>query len=65
MTRRVAHDAMNEKNKSAESRSDEIIAAFDREREVAHELNRRHNEHVRSSRADDRQMVTERRRQSR
>ena len=33
---------------------EEIIAAFDRERDEAHELNRRHHEIVKNSRRNDR-----------
>jgi hypothetical protein len=42
----------------------EVIAAFDREREVAQELNRRHTEHVRNSRRDD-QIIVQRPRRPR
>lgn len=53
---------MGESNTARDCRAEDIIAAFDRERELAQELNRRHNEHVRSSRRDDRQVNnTERR----
>jgi hypothetical protein len=53
---------MGESKKPQEFRPEEIIAAFDREREQAHELNRRHTEQVRTSRANDRQVHIERRR---
>jgi hypothetical protein len=43
----------------------EVIAAFDREREAVQELNRRHAEHVRNSRRDDQQIVVERGRRTR
>jgi hypothetical protein len=56
---------MGERKMTREPRPEEIIAAFDREREIARELNRRHTEHVRNSRSDDRQVHNERRRQSR
>jgi hypothetical protein len=56
---------MSETNQAQESRPDDIIAAFDRECELAQELNRRHTEYVRSSRADDRPVRIERRRRPR
>ena len=56
---------MAERKKSPESRAEEIIAAFDRERAVARELNRRHTEHVRSSYSRDRQVHIDRRRRPR
>jgi hypothetical protein len=65
MGNQVVQDDMNEKNQSQESGPDETIAAFDRQREVAQELNRRHTDHVRSSRADDRQVLIDRRRRPR
>lgn len=43
----------------------DVIAAFDREREAAQELNRRHAEHVRNSRRDDQQILVERGRRTR
>ena len=55
---------MGDRKSPRDSRPEDIIAAFDREREVARELNRRHTEHVRNTRADDRQIETERRRSS-
>jgi len=65
MGKRAEQGEMSEKNQSQESGPDEIIAAFDRQREVAQELNRRHSDHVRSSRADDRQVLIDRRRRPR
>jgi hypothetical protein len=56
---------MNETNQSQDSRPDDVIAAFDREAALARELNRRHTEHVRSSRADDCPVRIERRRSPR
>jgi hypothetical protein len=56
---------MGESKKPQETRPEEIIAAFDREREVAQELNRRHSEHVRTSRSEDRTVHIERRRRPR
>src|SRR5690242_13367900 len=47
-------EVMGESKGPRESRPEEIIAAFDRQRDIARELNRRHTEHVRNSRADDR-----------
>jgi len=48
--------AMGEERITNSSRfsADEVIAAFDRERSEAHELQRRHSEQVRSSRGGDR-----------
>ena len=53
---------MSETNQSQESRPDDVIAAFDRECQLAQELNRRHTEHVRNSRAEDRPVRDRRRR---
>jgi len=57
---------MGERKKPSKKplRPDEIIAAFDRERAQAQELNRRHTEHVRTTRTHDRPASTDRRRQS-
>ncbi len=48
--------------RSRNRKSDELIKAFDRERDQARELSRRHEEGVRSSHAGDRQVLIERRR---
>jgi hypothetical protein len=40
--------------------TEDIIAAFDRERDEANELNRRHTEQVRSSRTNDRPVRNDR-----
>ena len=48
--------------RSRERKSEELIKAFDREREQARELSRRHEENVRRSHAADRQVLIERRR---
>jgi len=61
MDPRVVQSAMNETNQSQDSRPEDIIAAFDRQAELARELNRRHTEQVRSSRSDDRPVRVERR----
>jgi hypothetical protein len=45
---------MADRRKPLSSEHEKIIAAFDREREEAHELNRRHNETVNNSRRKDR-----------
>jgi hypothetical protein len=45
--------------------TEEIIAAFDRERAEAEELRRRHSEKVRAANANDRQSLIERRRRPR
>jgi hypothetical protein len=50
---------MGEDRKSPNVPTEEIIAAFDRERAEANELRRRHNEHVRMSRAKDRPFETQ------
>ena len=60
MGKRAVQDAMNDKSQSTDSGPDEIIAAFDRQRQVSQELNRRHTDHVRNSRADDRQVLIDR-----
>ena len=52
-------------NKPPPARNEEIIKAFDRERAQAHELNQRHIEQSKSSRARDRQVLIERRRHPR
>ena len=53
---------MSEERKSTDARlAEDIIAAFDREREEANELMRRHTEHVRASRAGDRPVSSDRR----
>ena len=56
---------MDESSKPQETRPEEIIAGFDREREVIQEMSRRHSEQVRNSRSDDRQVHIERRRRPR
>ena len=45
--------------------TEEIIAAFDRERAALEELHRQHTEKVRAAHADDRQSLIERRRRPR
>ena len=50
------------KTKNEALRPDEVIAAFDREREQVKELNQRHTEQVRVSRANDKPLHTDRRR---
>jgi len=62
---RVGQDAMSETNQAQDSRPEDIIAAFDRQAQLAQELNRRHTEHVRSARSDDRPVRVERRRRPR
>ena len=44
---------------------EDIIAAFDREREQAHELRQRHAEQIRNSHRHDRPVYVERRRKPR
>lgn len=54
---------MGEKSQSQNVMSmEDLLAALDRERAAAHELNRRHSELVRASRARDCQIGTERHR---
>jgi hypothetical protein len=50
---------MREDRKSPNTPTEDIIAAFDRERAEANELRRRHSEQVRSSRANDRLVRSE------
>lgn len=45
---------MGEDRKSPNNPTEDVIAAFDRERAEANELRRRHTEQVRSSRNNDR-----------
>ena len=45
--------------------ANEIIEAFERERERIRELNRQHTENVRNSHSNDRQVLIERRRRPR
>ena len=56
---------MGESNKSGLSEHEQVIAAFDRECDLARELNRRHTEHVRNSRRDDQQTGGQTRRRPR
>lgn len=46
-------------------RTEEIIKAFERERDTARELERRHDEETRDSHERDRQVLIERRRRPR
>ena len=57
--------SMGESKQPREARPEDVIAAFDREREIARELNRRHTEHVRNARAGDRPIQAEPRRRQR
>jgi hypothetical protein len=52
--------AMREERKSPNCALDEIIAAFDREREQAQDLHRQHCELVRSSRTNDQPIAQDR-----
>jgi hypothetical protein len=45
---------MSKRKKSRDQKNAEVIAAFDRERDEAHELRRRHSELVNNSRRRDR-----------
>jgi hypothetical protein len=45
---------MGEREKPRDKKHDEIIAAFDRERDEAHELHRRHTETMINSHKNDR-----------
>ena len=55
----------NGERRSRDRKPNEIIEAFERERDKARELGRRHEENVRNSYASDRQVFIERRRQPR
>ena len=55
----------NGDRRSRDRNPQEVIDAFDRERNQARELNRRHEESVRNSHAGDRQVLIERRRNPR
>jgi hypothetical protein len=48
----------NTQDQQQRRRAEEIIAAFDRERAEAHELNRRYIERVRAAREHDRQLTS-------
>jgi hypothetical protein len=50
---------MGEDRKSPIKPTEDVIAAFDRERAEANELRRRHTEQVRSSRYNDRPVVND------
>lgn len=56
---------MRERKKGKQTTSEKVIAAFDRERDQAHEWNRRFTEQVRESFANDRPVYIERRRRPR
>ena len=56
---------MAERRKSISREHEETIAAFDRERDEAHELSRRHQEMINTSRRNDRIVGRERRTQDR
>lgn len=45
---------MGDKKRKQPSSTEEVIAAFDREREKAHEHSRRHSERIQNSRNNDR-----------
>jgi hypothetical protein len=45
---------MVDKKRKQPSSTEEVIAAFDRERDEAHEHSRRHTERIRNSRESDR-----------
>jgi hypothetical protein len=56
---------MGERRTPLSSEHEETIAAFDREREEAHELGRRHREIISSSRRNDRVVGRDRSNQDR
>ena len=56
---------MDHSRKPRDSRTEEIIRAFEREQTEARELNRRHSESVKDAHLRDRQLLIERRRQPR
>jgi hypothetical protein len=64
METQVVQGAMDE-TKPPDQHPEDIIAAFDREAQLAQELKRRHTEQVLNSRADDRPVRIERRRHPR
>jgi len=51
--------------KPRDARLEEIIRAFEQERDVAHDLNRRHTDSTRDSQQRDQQMFIERRKHPR
>jgi hypothetical protein len=55
----------NGDRRSTERNHQDVIDAFDRERNLVRELNRRHEQSVRNSHAGDRQVLIERRRHPR
>jgi hypothetical protein len=55
----------NGDRRSTDRNHQEVIDAFDRERNLVRELNRRHEQSVRNSHAGDRQVLIERRRHPR
>jgi hypothetical protein len=56
---------MAERKNRRDPRTEEIIKAFDRERETAREFHRRHTDATRDSRWRDRQVFIERRQKPR
>ena len=56
---------MAERKYQRDPRTEELIRAFEREREAARDLNRRHADVVRDAHARDRQVFIERRRKPR
>ena len=46
-------------------RTEELLKAFERERDAAHDLNRQHSETMREAQERDRQVLIERRRKPR
>ena len=57
-------ETMDEEKNIDDHATEEIIAAFDRERAEAKELHRRHGEQVRASRANDRPVTDDRKRRT-
>jgi hypothetical protein len=62
---RPGRKTMGERRTALSSEHEETIAAFDREREEAHELGRRHREIISSSRRNDRVVGRDRSNQDR
>ena len=56
---------MAERKYPRDPRTEELIKAFERERETARDLSRRHSDGVRDSHARDQQILLERRRKPR
>ena len=56
---------MGEKKVFPDPRTEELLKAFERERNAAHDLSRQHRDTIRESQNRDRQVLIERRRKPR